>query len=214
MDNPPTAALPAAFQAPSTALAPMTFTMGPSRGRLGFGDLRRYPMGWSWPKAGSAATVSQTISGEIVVLALPYETIAGAVAQHREALAGTIVVDIANPVDFATMDRVVTPEGSSSAEETARLLPENTRVVKAFNTTFAKTLVTGEAGGEVLEVMIAGDDGEAKAKVAALVEVGGMKPIDVGPLKRARQLEQVGLFHIAIQDQIGSGFASALKLHW
>lgn len=41
-----------------------------------------------------------------------------------------------------------------------------------------------------------------------------MRPIDVGSLERARMLEQVGLFHIAIREQIGSGFGSALKLHW
>ncbi|GEM_PF-4858375 len=62
--------------------------------------------------------------------------------------------------------------------------------------------------------MIAGDDAGAKAKVASLVEAGGMRAIDVGPLRRARMLEQVGLFHIAIQEQIGSGFASAINLHW
>lgn len=92
-------------------------------------------------------------------------------------------------------------------------MPEGTRVVKAFNTTFAKTLVTGEVAGQTLEVLIAGDDEDAKATVAGLVE-GGMRAIDVGPLRRARMLEQVGLFHMAIQEQIGSGFASSLMLHW
>jgi predicted dinucleotide-binding enzyme len=163
---------------------------------------------------GAGATASHAVSGEVVVLALPYEQIATAVEQHKDALAGGVVIDIANPVDWSTMDRVVTPEGSSSAEETAKLLPEGTAVVKAFNTTFARTLVSGEAAGETLEVLIAGDDAEAKSKVASLVQGGGMKPVDVGALKRARMLEQVGLFHIAIQEQIGSGFASALKLHW
>lgn len=109
---------------------------------------------------------------------------------------------------------VVTPEGSSSAEETAKRVPDGTAVVKAFNTTFAQTLVAGEAAGESLQVLIAGDDAGAKGKVAGLVEAGGMRPIDVGPLARARMLEQAGLFHIAIQEQIGAGFASALKLHW
>jgi predicted dinucleotide-binding enzyme len=108
----------------------------------------------------------------------------------------------------------VTPEGSSSAEETAKRVPDGTAVVKAFNTTFAQTLVAGEAAGESLQVLIAGDDAGAKAKVAGLVEAGGMRPIDVGPLARARMLEQTGLFHIAIQEKIGAGFASALKLHW
>ena len=136
------------------------------------------------------------------------------IRQHRDGLAGKVLIDIANPVDWSTMDRVVTPEGSSSAEEAAKLVPESTSVVKAFNTTFAKTLVAGEVAGQTLEVLIAGDDTGAKQRVASLVEAGGMQAIDVGPLKRARQLEQVGLFHIAIQSQIGSGFASALKLHW
>ena len=111
------------------------------------------------------------------------------------------------------MDRLVTPEGSSSAEEAAKLLPAATRVVKAFNTTFAPTLVAGEAAGQQLDVRIAGDDEDAKKQVATLVETGGMRPVDVGPLKRARQLEQLGLFHMAVQDQLGSGFGSALKLH-
>ena len=41
-----------------------------------------------------------------------------------------------------------------------------------------------------------------------------MTALDVGPLRRARMLEQVGLFHIGIQQQIGTGFASALSLRW
>jgi 8-hydroxy-5-deazaflavin:NADPH oxidoreductase len=41
-----------------------------------------------------------------------------------------------------------------------------------------------------------------------------MRPLDVGPLKRARQLEQVGLFHMAIQAPLGSEFGSALRLVW
>jgi predicted dinucleotide-binding enzyme len=163
---------------------------------------------------GPKAAVSREVNGEIVVLALPYEQIAAAVQQHQGTLAGRVVIDIANPLDWSSLDRVVTPEGSSSAEETAKRVPDGTAVVKAFNTTFAQTLVMGGAAGESLQVLIAGDDAGAKAKVAGLVEAGGMRPIDVGPLARARMLEQVGLFHIAIQEQIGAGFASALKLHW
>jgi NADPH-dependent F420 reductase len=162
---------------------------------------------------GGSATASDRVHGEIVVLALPYDAVATAIEQHRSALDGKVVVDIANPADWATMDRLVTPEGSSSAEEAAKLLPAATRVVKAFNTTFAPTLVAGEAAGQQLDVLIAGDDEEAKKQVARLVEAGGMRPVDVGPLKRARQLEQMGMFHIAIQDQLGSGFGSALKFH-
>ena len=163
---------------------------------------------------GEAATAADSPSGEIVVLALPYEALPDAIEQHREALAGRVVVDIANPADWSTMDRVVTPPDSSSAEETAKRVPDGTPVVKAFNTTFAGTLASGEVAGEKLDVLIAGDDEDAKQKVASVVEAGGLRPLDVGPLKRARQLEQVGLFHMAIQDPLGSGFRSELKLLW
>ena len=112
------------------------------------------------------------------------------------------------------MEGVTTAAGTSAAEEVAQLVPAGTRVVKAFNTTFAKTLVSGEVADETLQVLIAGDDAAAKATVAALVEAGGMRSVDVGPLRRARMLEQVGLFHIAIQETIGSGFASGLSLRW
>jgi predicted dinucleotide-binding enzyme len=163
---------------------------------------------------GGSTRAVDAIDGEIVVLALPYEAIASAVDQFRDSLAGRVVVDIANPAEWSTMDRVVTPAGSSSAEETAKLVPEDTPVVKAFNTTFAGTLVAGEVAGQKLDVLIAGDDGEAKRKLASVVEAGGLRALDVGPLKRARQLEQVGLFHMAIQDQLDSGFGSIVKLLW
>jgi NADPH-dependent F420 reductase len=163
---------------------------------------------------GDSASASDTVSGEVVILALPYEAVAPAVSQHRDRLVGKVVIDIVNPADWSTMDRLVTPEGSSAAEEIAKLLPEGTRVVKAFNTTFAPTLVAGEAAGGPLDVLIAGDDESAKRDVASLVEAGGMRPIDVGPLKRARQLEQMGLFHIAVQQDVGSNFGSALRLQW
>ena len=113
---------------------------------------------------GPSAAASDAVSGEVVVLALPYEAIPGAVEQYRDGLAGKVVVDIANPAEWSTMDRVVTPEGSSSAEETARLVPAGTTVVKAFNTTFASTLVAGQVAGQKLDVLIAGDDQAAKRK--------------------------------------------------
>jgi predicted dinucleotide-binding enzyme len=123
------------------------------------------------------------------------------------------VVDTTNPLDTQTWDSLATPAGTSSAEEVAQLAPEGTPVVKAFNTTFAPTLVAGEAAGQQLDVLIAGDDNDAKQKVTQLAADGGLRPIDVGPLVRAQQLEQLGFLHIAIQEPLNLGFASAVKLH-
>jgi predicted dinucleotide-binding enzyme len=160
------------------------------------------------------ATVGDRVSGEVVVLAIPYGAAADVIAEHGDALRGKVVVDITNPVDWATFEGLVTPVDSSAAEEIAKLLPEGTPVVKAFNTTFATTLPAGEVAGQTLDVLLAGDDDDAKQTVASVVEASGLRPLDVGPLRRARQLEQLGFLNMAAQEPLGAGFASALKLHW
>jgi NADPH-dependent F420 reductase len=153
----------------------------------------------------------EPIEGEVVVLAVPYAAVSSVAEQHRSELGGKIVVDITNPVDFESFDRLITPPDTSAAEEIAKMLPES-RVVKAFNTTFAGTLVEGSAGGQELDVFIAGDDDEAKNVVADLVEDGGLNPIDVGPLRRARELEALGFLHMTLQQPLGTGFSSAIKV--
>lgn len=85
-------------------------------------------------------------------------------------------------------------------------------MVKAFNTTFAGTLVDGEVAGQPLDVFIAGDDADAKETVAELARGGGLNPIDVGPLRRARELERMGFLHMALQDGLGTGYGSAVKV--
>ena len=86
-------------------------------------------------------------------------------------------------------------------------------VVKAFNTTFGGTLVAGEVAGQKLDVLSAGDDADAKQKVAQLVSDGGLRPLDAGPLARAQQLEQLGFLHISLQQPHELGFSSTFKLH-
>jgi NADPH-dependent F420 reductase len=164
--------------------------------------------------AATAAAQGDAFDGAVVVLALYYPGVKDAAEQYREQLAGKVVVEISNPIDFSTFDGLATPPDKSAAEEIAGLLPDGTPVVKAFNTTFAGTLAAGAAAGQQLDVLIAGDDQEAKETVAALAEAGGLRPIDVGPLRRAQQLEQLGFLHISLQEALGAGFGSAVKLHW
>ncbi len=78
----------------------------------------------------------------------------------------------------------------------------------------AATLSSGEVAGEPLDVLLAGDDADAKEKVASFVEAGGLRSRDVGALKRARQLEQLGFLHISAQEPMGSGWGSAIKINW
>jgi predicted dinucleotide-binding enzyme len=150
------------------------------------------------------------IEGEVVVLAVYYPDARAAVEQYADQLAGKVVVDITNPVN-ATFDGLVVPPDGSATNELAGLAPD-ARFVKAFNTTFAGPLTQGEVDGQTLDVLIAGDDEDAKAQVAALARDGGLNPIDVGPQARARELEATGLLHMGVQDTLGTGFASALKI--
>ena len=150
------------------------------------------------------------IEGDVVVFAIYYPQ-EEALSQYADQLEGKVVVDISVPVNTETWDELATPPGTSSAEAMAARLSDS-RIVKAFNTTFAATLVKGEVGGQQLDVLIAGDDEPAKRQVRELAESGGLNVIDVGPLRRAQQLEQAGFLHIKVQEPLGSGFGSALKV--
>jgi predicted dinucleotide-binding enzyme len=145
-----------------------------------------------------------------VVLALYYQDARAFVEQHADELSDKVVVDITNPVN-ETFDGLVVPPDGSATQELAKVAP-SARFVKAFNTTFANTLTDGEVAGHKLDVLVAGDDDDAKQAVSTLARDGGLNPIDAGGLARARELEAVGLLHMSLQGTLGTGFASALKV--
>jgi len=136
-------------------------------------------------------------TGDVVVLAVPYPSIADVLAAHGAHLAGKVVVDITNPVDFATFDSLAVPADGSAAAEIAAALPQS-RVLNAFNTTFAATLATGVVGQLPTTVLIAGDDADADATLASVVQAGGLKAVDAGSLRRARELEALGFLQISL----------------
>jgi predicted dinucleotide-binding enzyme len=137
------------------------------------------------------------VTGEVVVLAVPPSALADLVAQRSEQLAGKVVVDITNPLNFETFDSLVVPADSSATAEIAAALPQS-RVVKAFNTNFGATLVSGTVGDVTTTVLIAGDDAEAKLLLAGIVTAGGLHAIDAGSLQRARELEALGFLQITL----------------
>ena len=165
----------------------------------------------SAPNANVAvSSYEEGVHDDIVILAVWYPVNLSVAERLKDQLAGKLVIDIANPLND-TFDGLATQPGSSSAEELARALPES-RVVKAFNTTFAGTLENGEVAGQPLDVFIAGDDADAKAEVADLVRSGGLHPVDAGPLSRAQQLEGLGFLGISLQRPHDLGFMSGWKL--
>jgi len=123
--------------------------------------------------------------------------VADVIAQRGESLAGRIVVDITNPLDFETFDSLTVPADGSAAAEIAAALPQS-RVLKAFNTTFAATLAAGTVGALPTTVLIAGDDADAKATLAGIVTSGGLEALDAGSLSRARELEALGFLQLTL----------------
>jgi len=164
-------------------------------------------------KGATVSTVSlgDAVLGDVVVLAVWYGTNIEIAKQLGTKLAGKVVVDIANPLN-STYDGLATAPDSSSAEDLAKAIASGAKVVKAFNTTFAGTLLAGEVAGQPLDVFIAGDDAGAKSKVSQLVTDGGMRAIDAGPLSRARQIEGMQLLHITMQGTLGTNWGSAVKI--
>lgn len=149
---------------------------------------------------------SQTaVNGDIVVLAVPYPAVSAVLADRGASLAGKIVVDITNPLNFETFDSLTVPADSSATAEIASALPDS-KVLKAFNTNFAATLSSGKVGDLTTTVLIAGDDADAKSTLAGVVTSGGLKVIDAGGLKRVRELEAVGFLQISL--------AAAEKISW
>lgn len=158
---------------------------------------------------GSADTTAQ-LQGDIVVLAVPHPALQQIAAAYADQLAGKTVVDITNPLDFATFDALVVPADGSAAAELQALIPE-ANVLKAFNTTFAATLNTGAVGTQKTTVLIAGDDATAKQALAAAIQAGGLEAVDAGALSRARELEAIGFLQLtlAVSEKVGwnAGFA-------
>jgi predicted dinucleotide-binding enzyme len=66
--------------------------------------------------------------------------------------------------------------------------------------------------GQPLDVLIAGDHAGAKDAAATLVRDGGLNPIDVGGQERARELESMGFLHMKVQEPLGTGFTSTVKI--
>lgn len=153
---------------------------------------------------GSSDT-GKRVTGDVVVLAVPYPAVSAVVAQRGEQLAGKIVVDITNPLNFETFDELVVPADSSATAGIAAALPSS-RVIKAFNTNFAGTLVAGTVDGQPTTVLVAGDDADAKALLTGLVSAAGLRAVDAGGLTRARELEAIGFLQITL--------AAAEKVSW
>ncbi len=133
---------------------------------------------------------------DIIILAVPYVAEAEIAAAIKEVANQKIVISIANPLN-GTYNGLVTAPDTSAAEELQKLLP-NSKIVKAFNTTFAADFSTPVIDGKQADAFVAGNDEEAVNTVSELVETAGFNPIVAGELSVSRTLENMQLLLIRL----------------
>lgn len=142
---------------------------------------------------------------DVVLLAVPYDAVKEVISQVGPQLKDKVLIDATNALteDYSGLKLGFT---TSAAEEIAKLAP-GAKVVKAFNTVFASVYESQnpKINGNTISVFYAGDDPDAKAKVAELIDKMGFDAVDAGPLKAARNLEPMALLNIGLGYGMGHG---------
>jgi predicted dinucleotide-binding enzyme len=147
-------------------------------------------------------------AGDIVVLAVLFQTAVPVVDRFGDALDGKIIIDITNPFNDSATGLAI-PHDTSVAQMIAEAAPAGARVVKAFNTIFRGVL----AAGGPLDVFMAGDDAPAKATVSAFIASLGLRPRDVGDLTMAHWLEGAGLLSVGLaRNGVEGNFSLGVNL--
>ena len=156
---------------------------------------------------GSASVVGAenakaAAAADVAVLAVPFAGHDELVAELREPLRGKIVISCVNPLGFDKLGPFgLQVDGGSAAEQAATLLPDSA-VVGAFHHVSAVSLWGHEGPLDDEDVLVCGDDPEAKQVVMDLAAtVVGRPGIDAGRLRLARQLEPLTAVLISINKR-------------
>lgn len=157
-----------------------------------------------------ACSVEASWEADIIILAVPFEAEKDIASKIIDVANQKIVISIANPLN-KTFDGLVTTPDTSAAEELQKLLP-NSKVIKAFNTTFAADLSTPIIDGKQVDAFIAGDDDEALQTVTELVATVGFNPIVAGPLPVSRTLENMQLLLIQLGMKYNYNWLAGWKI--
>jgi NADPH-dependent F420 reductase len=138
-----------------------------------------------------AANADAARAADVVLVAVPWDGHAATLTALSDELAGKLVIDIVNPLEFDERGPVTIPVAEGSAAEQAQSLLPGSRVVGAFHHVSAKHLLD-ESPGVDTDVLVCGDDRAAKDRAIALAErISGVRGIDAGPLRLARILEDL-----------------------
>ncbi|MBD0276864.1 MAG: SDR family NAD(P)-dependent oxidoreductase [Flavisolibacter sp.] len=155
-------------------------------------------------------TKNASWEADIIILAVPYAAEKELAQKIKEVANQKIVISIANPLNEA-YNGLVTPSDSSAAEELQKLLPHS-KVVKAFNTTFAADFAQPVIDGKQVDAFIAGNDESAVNTVSELVKTVGFNPIIAGDLSVSGTLERMQLLLIQLTMKYNYNWLAGWKI--
>ena len=147
---------------------------------------------------------------DIIILAVPYNIEAEIASSIKEVANQKIVISISNPLN-ETYNGLITSADTSAAEELQKLLP-NSKVVKAFNTTFAADFTSPVINDKQVDAFIAGNDNDALQTVSEIVATAGFNPIIAGDLKVSRTLENMQLLLIQLGNKYNYNWLAGWKI--
>lgn len=142
------------------------------------------------PYLTGKGNVEAAAEADIVVLSVPYSAHRDTLETVKAQCVGKILVDVTVPLQPPKVRTVHVPEGKSAAQEAAAILGEGVRVVSAFQNISSDKMGTPDAVVDC-DVLVTGDDADAKAQVIKLVEAAGMRGVDAGPLANAAAAESL-----------------------
>lgn len=152
------------------------------------------------PSVVGATNRDALSASDLVLLAVPWSGHTDLVTRLADGLAGKIVISCVNPLGFDSAGPFGLTLAESAAEETQRLIPE-ARVVGAFHHVAAMSLWTSPEPLRHEDVLVCGNDGEAKAVVMELAaSVTGKVGVDAGNLRMARKLEPLTAVLISMNN--------------
>ena len=169
----------------------------PAKAERAVADMRRSVPGGTLSAAGYAAAARQ---GEIVVLAVPYAAQRASVEELGDAIAGKILVDATVPLKPPKVARVQLPPGGSAVLALQEVAPASTRIVSAFQNVSASHLQDLEHALDC-DVLVAGDDADAREVVVGLSRDIGLRAWHAGPLCNSAAAEALTSVLIAINSR-------------
>ncbi len=136
------------------------------------------------------ANADAAAQAHLVVLSVPYAAHQTTLESVRSQVAGKVLVDLTVPLQPPKVRTVHLPKGGAAALEAQALLGDSVQVVAAFQNVSAEHL--GDPDHVVdCDVLVCGNDANAKATVIRLVEAAGMRGVDAGPLANAVAVESL-----------------------